>query len=53
MKFDYVIIDTSPSFDSISLNVLFYASEVLTPVSLESLSLDSLASFKKKQMKGA
>jgi len=44
-KFDYVVLDTSPSFDSLSLNVLFYCEEVLTPVSLESLSLDSLASF--------
>lgn len=47
-EFDYVILDTSPSFDSLSLNVLFYCDEVLTPVSLESLSLDSLASFRKR-----
>lgn len=50
-EFDYVILDTSPSFDSLSLNVLFYCEEVLTPVSLESLSLDSLASFRKRLIK--
>lgn len=47
-KFDYVVLDTSPSFDSLSLNVLFYCEELLTPVSLESLSLDSLANFKRR-----
>lgn len=50
-EFDYIILDTSPSFDSLSLNVLFYCEEVLTPVSLESLSLDSLASFRKRLIK--
>ena len=46
-KFDYVIIDTSPSWDSLTINSLFYATEVLTPVSLEVLTMNSLAEFVK------
>src|ERR1700733_702330 len=45
--FDYVIIDTSPSWDSLTINSLFYATEVLTPVSLEVLTMNSLAEFVK------
>jgi chromosome partitioning protein len=44
-QFDYVIIDTSPSWDSLTINALFYASEVLTPVSLEVLTINSLVEF--------
>ncbi len=44
-KFDYVIIDTSPSWDTLTINSLFYANEILTPVSLEVLTLNSLAEF--------
>lgn len=45
--FDYVIIDTAPSWDSLTINALFYASEVLTPVSLEILTINSLSEFVK------
>lgn len=44
-NFDYVIIDTSPSWDTLTINSLFYADEVLTPVSLEVLTLNSLGEF--------
>ena len=44
-QFDYCIIDTSPSWDSLTINALFYASEVLTPVSLEVLTINSLVEF--------
>lgn len=44
-QFDYVIIDTSPAWDPLTINSLFYASEVLTPVSLEALTINSLAEF--------
>lgn len=44
-KFDYVIVDTSPSWDTLSINSLFYCHEVLTPVSLEVLTLNSVAEF--------
>ncbi len=43
--FDFVIVDTSPSWDTLTINALFYCSEVLTPVSLEVLTLNSLAEF--------
>ncbi|WP_296058335.1 AAA family ATPase [uncultured Amphritea sp.] len=45
--YDYVIIDTSPGWDQLTVNVLFYATEVLTPVSLEVMSLHGLAEFTK------
>ena len=41
-RFDYVIVDTSPGWDPITVNVLFYVSELLTPVSLEAISLQFL-----------
>ena len=44
-KFDFVIVDTSPSWDTLTINALFYCDEVLTPVSLEVLTLNSLAEF--------
>lgn len=45
--YDYVIVDTSPSIDCLTYNVLFYCIEVLIPVSLEPMSLGSLAEFVK------
>lgn len=45
--FDFVILDTSPGWDSLSVNVLFYADEILSPVSLEALSVDGFLSFLK------
>lgn len=44
-QFDFVIIDTSPSWDTLTINSLFYCTEVLTPVSLEVLTLNSLVEF--------
>lgn len=46
-EFDYAIIDTSPSWDALTINALFYAKEVLTPVSLEILTINSLIEFVK------
>lgn len=43
--FDFAIVDTSPSWDTLTINALFYCTEVLTPVSLEILTLNSLAEF--------
>lgn len=47
-KFDFVLIDTSPAWDALTINALFYCDEVLTPVSLEVLSLNSLAEFSQR-----
>ena len=44
-QFDYIILDTSPAWDPLTINTLFYADEVLTPVSLEALTINSLAEF--------
>lgn len=44
-KFDAVVIDTAPGWDSLTVNALFYATEVLIPVSVESAALESLREF--------
>ena len=43
--YDYIILDTSPGWDNLQINVLFFAKEILTPVNLEVLSLDGLIEF--------
>ncbi len=45
--FDYVIIDTSPGWDPLTVNILFYVTEVLVPVSLEVMSIQGLVEFLK------
>jgi chromosome partitioning protein len=47
-KFDFVIVDTAPSWDTLTINALFYCTEVLTPVSLEVLTLNSLIEFSER-----
>ena len=42
------MLDTSPSWDALSLNAVYYADAVLAPVSLEVLSVDGLASFQRR-----
>lgn len=44
-KYDYVIVDTSPGWDPLTVNVLFYVNELLTPVSLEVMTLQGLVEF--------
>lgn len=43
--YDYAIIDTAPGWDSLTINALFYATEVLAPVALEAMSLQGLREF--------
>lgn len=43
--FEYVIIDTAPGWDAMTVNVLFYADTVLAPVSLEIMTLRGLKDF--------
>lgn len=45
--YDYVILDTAPGWDALSINVLFYAVDVIAPVSLEVMSLQSLLEFRR------
>jgi chromosome partitioning protein len=44
-SYDFVILDTAPGWDTLTINVLFYAQEVLSPVSLEVLTLQGLLDF--------
>lgn len=46
-RYDYVIVDTSPGWDPLTVNVLFYVNEILTPVSLEIMTLQGLVEFLK------
>lgn len=46
-QYAFVILDTAPGWDSLTINALFYAAEVMTPVSLEVLALQGLAQFQK------
>ena len=44
-RYDYIIIDTAPGWDSLTINALFYATEVIAPVALESMALQGLREF--------
>jgi chromosome partitioning protein len=46
-RYDYIILDTAPGWDVLSVNVLFYATEIIAPIALEVLSLQSLLEFQK------
>ena len=43
--YDYAILDTAPGWDSLTVNVLFYADEILSPVSMEILTVSGLLYF--------
>ena len=45
--YDYIIVDTSPGWDPISVNVLFYVKELLIPISMEVMSIQGLIEFMK------
>lgn len=44
-RFDYILVDCAPGWDALSVNALFAADEVLSPVSCEVLSLQGLGEF--------
>lgn len=46
-QYDFVLLDTAPGWDVLTVNVLFYADEVLAPVSLEVMTLQGLLEFRK------
>jgi chromosome partitioning protein len=46
-QFDYIILDTSPGWDVLTVNALFYIQEILVPVSLEAMTLQGLTEFLK------
>lgn len=43
--YDFVILDTAPSWDVLNVNALFYAQEVMVPISMEVLSIQGLGEF--------
>ena len=43
--YDFVLVDTAPSWDVLNVNCLFYADELLIPVSMEVLSLQGIGDF--------
>ena len=45
--YEYIIVDTSPGWDPLTVNVLFYVKEILVPVSLEVMALHGLTEFLK------
>ena len=47
-NYDFVILDTSPGWDVMNINVLFYADEILIPVSLEMMSIKGLVEFNRR-----
>ena len=44
-SFDLVLLDTAPAWDTLTVNALSYATEVLVPVSLEVMALQGLIEF--------
>jgi chromosome partitioning protein len=44
-RFDLVLVDTAPAWDTLTVNSLFYVDEVLIPVSLEVMALQGLIEF--------
>jgi len=46
-NYDYIVVDTSPGWDPLTVNILFYVTEILTPVSLEVMSIQGLVEFLK------
>ncbi len=46
-QYDFIVLDSSPGWDPLTVNVLFFVREILSPVALELLSLQSLREFLK------
>ena len=44
-RYDAVLLDTAPAWDTLTVNALFYASEILIPVSLEVMALQGMIDF--------
>ena len=44
-KYDFVILDSAPGYNPLSVNVLFYATEILCPVSMEAMAVDGFVKF--------
>ncbi len=49
-RYDFVILDTAPGWDALTVNALFYADTVLSPVSLEVMTLQGLMEFSRSMV---
>jgi chromosome partitioning protein len=47
-KYHFVVLDTAPSWDTLNVATFFYATEILVPVSLETMALQGLVQFIEK-----
>ena len=47
-RFDYVLVDTSPGWDVLTINVLFYVTELIVPIALEVLAVRGLIQFEQR-----
>ena len=47
-RYEYVILDTAPGANELAINVLFYAVEVVVPVSMEVLALEGVVRFQEE-----
>lgn len=47
-QYDYILLDSAPGWDTLTVNLLFYAQEVLAPVSLEPLTIRGLLEFEQR-----
>ncbi|MBN1278085.1 MAG: zinc-ribbon domain-containing protein, partial [Deltaproteobacteria bacterium] len=43
--FDFIILDTSPGWDALTVSVLFYIDELLIPISLDVMAIHGLVEF--------
>ena len=43
--YDFVLLDTAPSWDVLNVNCLFYVEQLLIPVSMEALALQGIGDF--------
>ena len=44
-QFDFVLVDTGPDWDPLTVNVLFYTEEILCPISMEVLAMRGFRDF--------
>lgn len=48
--FDYIILDTPPSWNSLNINGLFYADEIVIPINLEGMTISNLHDYIKRNL---
>lgn len=46
--YDYVILDTAPGWDTLTINALFAVTEILAPIALEVLAIGGLIDFQQR-----